>query len=543
MRGWPVSDGVDMAAKRMRCADLYRRGVLAMLPAAVVSSGYSLLLNRAWALEPITERVMLLTPVDLSQQLLLRFGTYARPLALFGGLAIAIAIGGIISVVAGLHPRHAERGALSWAAAAQAARLLAALALLMALLGAVFQPLDWVPTLILVAVYLAGLGWTSLGTGHPEAPFPVPDKVAPRWPGKRSAGVAEAPAPAVAGRAAFLSDSARILGATAVLTAMLLIEPWYRGIMVHRRGGRLFAFHPPPPRRPGFDLAGLTPEVTPPGSFYYLTKNLVDPDLSADGWTLRVDGLVLRAIALTFDDLLALPARSQWVTQECVSNPVGGPLISTALFTGVPLRRVLLRAGLRPEATTLVMRAPDGHVDSIPVSLALQSEVLLAYGMGGAYLERAHGYPLRVLIPGSYGFKSVKWVDHLELVDHQFKGTWQVLGWTSDATVQTMARIDLARLVGSNLLVAGVAFAGRRGIRAVQVQVEDGPWQRAGLHTPPLSPLTWVQWRLNIPLPRGRRSVRLTARAVDGTGARQDSRRSDIYPAGATGYHSITVTV
>ena len=535
-----------MAVKELRFADLYRRGVLAMLPAVVISSGCSLLLNRAWALEPITERVMLLTPVDLSQQLLLRFGAYARPLALFGGLAIAIAIGGITSVVAGpLSPRP-TRGVLPRLPVAQAARPTAALVLVVALLGAVFRPLDWRPTLILIAVYLAALGWASVHVEHPRASVPASERAVPGESGGRGRRAGAEATPAIAagsGRAAFLSDSVRILGATAVLTAMLLIEPWYRGLTVHRRGGRLFAFRPLPARRPGFDLAGLTPEITPPGSFYYLTKNLVDPDLSADGWTLRVDGLVLRETALSFDDLMALPARSQWVTQECVSNPVGGPLISTALFTGVSLRRILLRAGLRPEATTLVLRAPDGHADSIPVGLALQPEILLAYGMDGAYLERAHGYPVRILIPGSYGFKSVKWVDHLQLVDHRFKGTWQELGWTADATVHTMARIDVARPSGSNLLVAGVAFAGRRGIRAVQVQVEDGPWQTANLHTPPLSPLTWVQWRLGVALPQGRRSVRITARAVDGTGALQESRASDIYPAGATGYHSITVSV
>lgn len=540
-------------------AELYRRGVLATLPALLVSSAYSFLWNRLWALEPITERVMLLTPVDLSQQLLLRLGTYARPLALFGGLAVCIAIGGIVSVVAGpLPPAHAGQSR-----ARQLARPMLALTVLLLALFVVFPPLYALPTLILAGLYVAALGWPLLRPSRPLSALrsrtrPAGEAEAHRvatLPGvgpyqyERAAPPAGSAVPdpraaALSGagtRGAFLADSARILGATAVLTALLLVEPWYKGLTVHRHGGRLFAFRTPPPRHPGFDLAGLSPEITPPSEFYYLTKNLIDPDLSADGWTLRLDGLVARQTAVTFDDLLALPRRDQWVTQECVSNPVGGPLISTALFSGVSLRRLLLRAGPLPSATRLVMRAPDGHADSIPLSRAMEGDVLLAYGMDGAYLERAHGYPVRALIPGSYGFKSIKWVTHLELVDHSFKGTWQELGWTEAATVHTTARIDLARREGTGMLVAGVAFAGRRGIRAVQVRVEGGPWIVASLHTPPISPLTWLQWRTTLPLPSGARTLRVEARALDGSGNWQEQRQSDIYPAGATGYHGVTV--
>jgi|GEM_PF-446039 len=523
----PAETTPRSAAPTPAFAELYRRGVLATLPALLVSSVYSFLWNRLWALEPITERVMLLTPVDLSQQLLLRLGTYARPLALFGGLAVCIAIGGVVSVVAGPLPSAHATGQRR---KQTLVRPIFALAILLLILFVVFPPLYAPPTLILAGLYVAVLGWPLL-------------RPAARTSSLTAVGLQRTTTAVGEGRAAFLADSARILGATAVLTALLLVEPWYKGLTVHRRGGRLFAFRTPPPRRPGFDLAGLSPEITPPAEFYYLTKNLIDPDLSAEGWTLRLDGLVARQTAFTFDDLLALPRRDQWVTQECVSNPVGGPLISTALFSGVSLRRLLLRAGPLPSATRLVMRAPDGHADSIPLSRAMDGDVLLAYGMDGAYLERAHGYPVRALIPGSYGFKSIKWVTHLELVDHGFKGTWQELGWTEAATVHTTARIDLARREGGGLLVAGVAFAGWRGIRAVQVRVEGGPWIVASLHTPPISPLTWLQWRTILPLPAGARALRVEARALDGTGGWQEQRQSDIYPAGATGYHSVTVGV
>jgi DMSO/TMAO reductase YedYZ molybdopterin-dependent catalytic subunit len=184
------------------------------------------------------------------------------------------------------------------------------------------------------------------------------------------------------------------------------------------------------------------------------------------------------------------------------------------------------------------MRAPDGHADSIPLALVRQPDVMLAYAMDGAYLEPAHGYPARMLVPGSYGFKSIKWVEHIELVAGSFAGTWQERGWTASALVHTMARIDVARRAPGGVLAAGVAFAGTRGIRAVQARANGGAWHTAVLHAPPLSSLTWVQWRCLVPA-QGR--VTLEARAIDGAGMVQDGRASDIYPAGATGYHRVTV--
>ncbi len=332
----------------------------------------------------------------------------------------------------------------------------------------------------------------------------------------------------------------RIVRAAMVLTALLLVEPWYKSRTVLMRGGRLFGFSAPRPRRQGFEIPGITPEVTASDNFYYLSKNLVDPDLSDVSWSLRVDGLVKRPYVYTFDTLLALPSTSHYVTQECVSNPVGGSLMSCALFTGVPLRALLAAAGpLRTDAK-VVMRAPDGLADSIPLDLALDPAVLIAYGMNGQYLDRRHGYPARMLIPGSYGFKGIKWVEHIELVDQAFKGSWQELGWTDSAVVHTTARIDIARQAAGGTLVAGVAFAGSRGIRRVQVRTGSGPWVDAALQVPALSRLTWVQWRVILPV---HGHLTLEARAFDGTGAPQTEHESDIYPAGATGYHRIIVDV
>jgi DMSO/TMAO reductase YedYZ molybdopterin-dependent catalytic subunit len=487
-----------------------------MAPAVVVASIPSLLLNWPWALEPITERVMQRTPVDLAQQLILRLGVAAKPLALLGGFAICLLLGGLIGAVASALARHMPPP-LRFA-------IVAALAL--TALFALFPPLDYTPSVILALAFAV-----FLHIFHRTPGTQVPARI------ERSS---DHGSHAYRARRMFLADSARIIGSAALLSALLLAEPWYKSLTVYRRGGRIFAFKPRGPRRAGFNLPGLTPEITSIDNFYYLSKNLVDPDLTADGWSLRIDGLVSRPYVYSFDALLALPAQSQYVTQECVSNPVGGPLMSCAEFTGVPLRQILAAAGPMPSATQVVMRAPDGHADSIPLSLALHPAVLVAYGMNGSYLERAHGYPARMLIPGSYGFKSIKWVEHIELLAHDFKGTWQELGWTENAVVRTMARIDFAGAVPGGALVAGVAFAGTRGIQSVQARVNGGPWVTATLHVPPLSTLTWVQWRITLP---ARGHVTIEARAIDGTGAPQDGHDSDIYPSGATGYHRVAADI
>ncbi len=483
--------------------------MLAMAPAMVIASGLSLLFNWPWALEPLAEKVMLATPVDIAQQLILRLGPAARPLALLGGFAVSLVLGGLVGAVTAI-PHGRLPACLP---------PVAALLLLCATLFIVFPPLDPVPPAVLIALYSAVLAWRHI--------------TAYRGPRAEPAGRKRP-------RRAVISDGIRIIRAATVLTGLLLVEPWYKSRTVLTRGGKTSGFSAPRPRRHGFDIPGITPEVTAVDNFYYLTKNLVDPDLGDESWSLRVDGLVKRPYVYTFDTLLALPSTSQYVTQECVSNPVGGPLMSCAQFTGVPLRALLSAAGpLTPDAE-VVMRSADGLADSIPLELALDPAVLVAYGMNGQYLDRRHGYPARMLIPGSYGFKSIKWVEHVELVDHTFKGSWQELGWTESAVVHTTARIDLARRTAGGTLVAGIAFAGKRGIRRVQVRAGSGPWIDAALDVPALSQFAWVQWRLVLP---SRGHLTLEARAYDGTGVAQAQRDSDVYPAGATGYHRIVVDV
>jgi len=350
--------------------------------------------------------------------------------------------------------------------------------------------------------------------------------------------------PVAPGRRGFLVHNGRIVAGLGVLVALLYIAPWAYALRTGSAGRRLFAWTPRPPRKPGFDLPGLTPEVSAVGdaadghAFYQMDEDLQRPDVDISAWSLSVEGLVQRPQRLSFADLLALPRRDQLVTQECVSNPVGGPLISTALFSGVPIAALLDQTGVASGATAVLFRSPDGHEEAIPLALARDPRVLLAYGMNGALLEQAHGFPARALLPGLYGYKGVKWVDTVRLTDDPRAGYWERNGWVALPEAHTMARIDVARRVPEGLLVAGVAFAGRRGVRAVQVRVNRGPWRLAELHTPALSPLTWVQWRLTLP---ARGIVTLQARAIDGAGRVQTDTVHDQYPSGATGYHTVSV--
>jgi len=352
-------------------------------------------------------------------------------------------------------------------------------------------------------------------------------------------------APLAPDRRAFLVHNGRIVAGLGALVALLYVAPWAYSLRTGSAGRRLFAWTPRPPRKPGFDIPGLTSEVSAVGdaadghAFYQMDEDLQRPDVDVSAWSLSVEGLVLQPQRLSFADLLALPRRDQLVTQECVSNPVGGPLISTALFSGVSIAALLDRAGVAAEATAVLFRAPDGHEEAIPLALARDPRVLLAYGMNGALLEQAHGFPARALLPGLYGYKGVKWVDTVRLTDDPRAGYWERNGWVAVPEVHTMARIDVARRVPEGLLVAGVAFAGRRGIRAVQVRVNRSPWRAAEVHTPALSPLTWVQWRLTLP---ARGTVTLQARAIDGAGRVQTDTVHDQYPNGATGYHTVSVT-
>ena len=295
-----------------------------------------------------------------------------------------------------------------------------------------------------------------------------------------------------------------------------------------------------------FAIPGLTPEVTSNRDHYTVDESIIDPDVDAGGWRLRIGGLVGHPLELSYQELLGMPSVEQLVTLQCISNLVGGDLVGTAKWTGVPLRDVLARAGgVQAAAVRVVFRATGGYSDSLPVDKALEPTTIVAYGMNDASLPRRHGYPARIIVPGIYGMKNVKWLERIEVVDYDYEGYWQRRGgWDNVARVKTASRIDVpadGATPQAPLAVAGVAWAGERGIRSVEVSADGGrTWLPATLRRV-LAPLTWRQWRLALRPQAGQ--VRLRVRAVDGTGALQEEAPAPPHPDGAAGYHEVRIRV
>jgi DMSO/TMAO reductase YedYZ molybdopterin-dependent catalytic subunit len=293
---------------------------------------------------------------------------------------------------------------------------------------------------------------------------------------------------------------------------------------------------------------GPVPAITPASQFYQVSKNLQDPVVSAPGWALQVKGMAARPLHLTLQDLEAIPGVTQVVTLECVSNPVGGQLMSTGRFTGLPLLDLLTMASPAAGAGAVLFKARDGYTESLSLGTVMRSpEILVAYRLNGTPLPDLHGFPARVLVPGHYGMKGPKWLDSIELVASVEDGYWEQQGWNRDAVVRTTARFDVPTdgsllHVNAPAVLAGVAFAGVRRVETVEWSSDGGKtWAPAELE-PPLSPLSWVRWRTTwVPGTRG--GFALMVRARDGTGQLQTSDEMPSYPSGATGYHRISVEV
>ncbi len=302
-----------------------------------------------------------------------------------------------------------------------------------------------------------------------------------------------------------------------------------------------------PPADPAIDaLPGITARITSNEDHYTVDTTLVKPRVDAATWRLEITGNVERPYALGYEGLLDLDAVEEPRTLECISNPVGGELISTAVWTGVRLRDLLERASPRPNSHDVVLTSVDGYSDSFAVAKAMDPGTLVAYLMNGRTLPQDHGFPARVLVPDIYGMKNVKWIREIRVEPFDFKGYWQTQGWNDTATVNTNTRIDVPgralRWSGGEVAIAGIAFAGARGIRSVEVSFDrGGSWAPAALETP-ASPLTWVRWSIRWTPPAAGPHW-LWARATDGRGVTETPAERDAYPDGATGYHVLSVNV
>ena len=337
---------------------------------------------------------------------------------------------------------------------------------------------------------------------------------------------------AIAGIAARVANSATA-AVTAVREALTLPAP--------------VAPAAPIPAGAALDVAGITPLVTANRDFYRIDTALQVPRIDAGQWRLRVTGLVEEEIELDWDELSSLPLQETYVTLMCVSNEVGRGLTGNALWLGHPIREVLARARPLPEADMVLSVSQDGWTAGTPLEVLQDDrDALLAIGMNGEPLPLEHGFPVRMVVPGLYGYVSAtKWVVELRVTRFdRDQGYWTPRGWSALGPVKTHSRIDVprenSRVSAGMRPVAGIAWAQQTGIERVEVRVDGGPWNEARL-ADAISIDTWRQWVWMWEATSGTHVIE--ARATDASGFTQRAQYVPVAPNGAEGYHAVTVRV
>ncbi len=288
-----------------------------------------------------------------------------------------------------------------------------------------------------------------------------------------------------------------------------------------------------------------TKEITPVETFYRTDISLIPPNIDPSQWTLIVDGEVENISTFTFDQLKTLTSIEEYATLSCISNNIGGPYIGTALWEGIHLSTVLKLVNLKPEAKYVVFYSSDGYSVAIPLEIALREGTILAYRMNGEDLSNIHGFPIRAIVPGIYGMMNTKWIRRIEVVSEEYVGYWQTRGWSKTAQIETTSTIKIPQFgmkISGATPIAGIAFAGDRGISKVEVSTDGGQTWSEALKKDPLSKYTWILWAIEW-IPKNDGNTRLIVKATDKDGKVQTSNIRGTFPDGATGYHALDMTV
>ena len=460
-----------------------------------------------------------LTPIPVKEFAIAHFGSHDKEALVAGIVLLLVAFAALVGILAVRRIAAGLAGLGVFAAVGAAA--------------AVSQPgataVDVVPTLAGVCVAAVALVVLAHAAG---AALPL---VSGRVPtDRRRFLVAAAGAGALAAVAGGLGD--QLLGRFSIASSRAQVRLPAAAVAA-----------PAVPAGVDFRISGLTPFFTPDSSFYRVDTDLVLPQVAPQTWTLRIDGMVDRELEISFAELLRMPLTETDITLVCVSNEVGGTYAGNARWLGVPLAGLLRRAGVRAGADQVLSTAADGMTISTPVAAIMDGrDALLAVGMNGQPLPVAHGFPARMVVPGLYGYVSAtKWVTRLTLTTFaRQRAYWTQRGYAAQAPIKTESRIDvprpLAQLPAGRVAVAGVAWAPTRGIAAVEVSVDGGPWHTARLAAADGID-TWRQWMWPWDATPGLH--RLQVRATDRTGRTQPARRAQPFPAGASGWDSVVVTV
>ena len=506
-----------------------RRMLLALLAtAAGIGAGHlagGLVSPSSAPVLAVADRVVENVPPALAELAIATFGAADKIVLLAGVLALLV---GVSALGGGLSGRDERRGTAVLA-------VLGGIGVLAVVTGPAFGPLDLLApaAALLVAVWvwrrLYGLARRAArATGGPSASR----RRLLVW--SAAAGVG-AVVTGAAGTA--LGAGLSAAGGT----------PASRAEVTRRLAAATVRRAPALPAGADTGVPGATPFVTANADFYRIDTALRVPALRAEDWRLRVHGMVARELDLGFDDLMRRPLVERWMTMTCVSNEVGGTLVSTARFVGVELAGLLAEAGPAPGADQILSTSTDGWTAGTPTGVVLEPGrgALLAVGMNGEALPREHGFPVRMVVPGLYGYVSAtKWVEELELTTFGERSSyWADRGWGVLGPVKTASRIDVpgpfADVRPGPVVVAGTAWSQPRGIAGVEVRVDGGPWVAATLGAE-VSGSTWRMWRAVVDLAPGGHTV--DCRATDADGRTQTDAVAPVLPDGATGWPSRRVT-
>jgi DMSO/TMAO reductase YedYZ molybdopterin-dependent catalytic subunit len=464
----------------------------------------------------VAELIIRITPGPVAERLIRFVGQLDKPLLILGILLFLLAMGGVAGVLA----RHsAVRPILVWL-------VLAALGGTAVLVQPGASVIDLLPVMVGFVTWLAVLSALAkplvTERHHPEL------ESRERRVFLMVAGVF--------GLAAFgIAGAGRVVGRGR------------RHVVESRRLLRLEGVtRPPAPANTAIGLPGVAPWLTPNEDFYLIHTAISVPAIEPKDWTLRIHGLVDRELTLTYNDLVARQLTESWITLNCVSNEVGGDLVGNAWWSGIRIADILEEVGLDPSADCILQTSEDGWNCATPLStLTDDRNAMLAVAMNGKPLPIEHGFPVRTIVPGLYGYVSAtKWVVDFEVTRFsEVAAFWTERGWSEQGPVKIASRIDVPRsgndVPVGDVNVGGLAWAQHTGIASVEVAVDGGEWQPAELAKTPNRD-TWVQWALTVSLEEGDHELRV--RATDRNGLEQTGVRRDVVPDGATGWHTIEVT-
>ena len=517
-------------------------------------------------LTAVSQRIIELTPGDLATAGITAVGKAASPILISVVVILTLLFAGFL----------ANLSLRSWLGALAGVIVLAAVALVAAFSEPFIDP---------TATILTVLGSLAVGTGvatfllHASG-LKAANEVVPEET-RDAEGSEQQPSPqpfrgryreahsrdgVAVGRGAFLflSGGAAVAGLAAGGVGRVLSSeegsavagPGSNPLQPSQRGGPSTAVSEPqtlpaPPAETSLDVPRMPPLFTPNEDFYLIDTAISSPRINRDSWTLSIQGTD-NPIELSYDDLLGLPTLEADITLSCISNEVGGGLISNARWTGVLLSDVLNEAGMSPDKITsateqLVGRSADNWEAGFPSDLAFDGrEALVAFGMNNEELPLKHGYPVRLVVPGLYGYVSAtKWLTEIEFRDWDYDVYWIKRGWSKEGPIKTQSRIDTVRdgdrLSSGTVQIGGVAWAPTRGIERVEVSTDDGEtWNDATLAAQ-LDADVWRQYVYDWGAQPGEYTLKV--RATDGEGETQTEEEAAPIPSGATGYHTIEVTV